>query len=75
MGVALGTRPGRNHEFVNQFVRQVSVFPRDTVIYRVVRFNCPNPSVPDVYFENAHIETMFAAGGITDNIPGLTLAF
>jgi hypothetical protein len=74
MSVTLGAGPGCNHEFVNLFVRQVPVFPRDTVIYRVVRLNCPNPTIPDIHFENTHIETMFAAGSITDNIPGLKLA-
>jgi hypothetical protein len=51
------------------------VLPRDTVVYRIIRLNCPNLSVPDVYFNNTITETVFAAGSIPDDIPGMIFIF
>jgi hypothetical protein len=53
----------------------VSILPRYAAVYGVIRLDGQNPAVPDIYFENAHIETMFTAGCITDNITNLMLAF
>jgi hypothetical protein len=52
----------------------MTVLPRDTVIYRVIRLNCPNLSVPDMDFNHTITETVFAAGSITDDIPGMIIA-
>jgi hypothetical protein len=52
----------------------MTVLPRDTVIYRVIRLNCPNLSVPDVYFNNTIAETVFAASSISDDVPGMIFA-
>jgi hypothetical protein len=74
VGVALGTGPGRNHAFVDQLIRQMSVLPSDTMVYRIIRLNCPNLSVPDVYFNNTIAETVFAASSISDDVPGMIFA-
>jgi hypothetical protein len=49
------------------------VFPGDAAVNRVVRFHRPNLAFPDVDFQNAHVEAVFAAGRITDAITGLRL--
>jgi hypothetical protein len=49
------------------------IFARDTFVYRVIRLNCPDLSVPDVHFKDAHIKAVFAAGGVPDYIFGLLL--
>jgi hypothetical protein len=49
------------------------VFPGDAGVNRVVRFHRPNLAFPDVDFQNAHVEAVFAAGRVTDGIAWLRL--
>jgi hypothetical protein len=53
----------------------MSILPRDAVVYRIIGLNSPNLSVPDVHFNNTIAETVFAAGSITDDIPGMIFTF
>jgi hypothetical protein len=68
VGVSFGTRPDRNHAFINQFVWKVPVLPRDAAVNRVVRLHRPDFAVPDMYFEHAHTEAVVVAGRISNNI-------
>jgi hypothetical protein len=45
------------------------------MVYRVIRLNCPNLSVPDVHFNHTIAETVFAARCVPDDIPGMIFTF
>jgi hypothetical protein len=43
------------------------ILPRNAFIYCIVRLNRPDLPIPDMYFENTHIKTVLAAGGVPDD--------
>jgi hypothetical protein len=73
MGIALAAGSSCNRAFINQIVRQVSVFSRCAGVEGIIRLNRPDLAVSDVHFDNTHVEAVFAASSVPDNIHRLPL--